>query len=171
MWRSDKIRLKWADKGAHGHSDGIVMNEMGNGQYAMKRRQRGFTLVELLVGLVILGLLAAIAAPQVAKYMSGARADTAAINVDRLAGILDLYMLDVGRYPSTEEGLIALLEKPQGSERWNGPYAKPSTTLDDPWGNAYQYRSPGEHGEYDLFSFGSDGQEGGEGNAQDLTNW
>ncbi len=135
------------------------------------RRQRGFTLIELLVVLVILGLLATFAAPQVIKYLGGAKIDTAKIQIERLSGVLDLYALQVGGYPSTNEGLSALVERPAGSEKWKGPYLRNASSLTDPWGNPYGYRFPGDNGQYDLFSLGADGQEGGEDDNKDLTNW
>lgn len=136
-----------------------------------RRRSRGFTLVELLVVLVILGLLAVIAVPQVAKLLGGAERKTAAIQIDQLSSILDIYRLDVGRYPSNEDGLNALVERPAGVERWNGPYLRKAESLIDPWGNPYVYRYPGEHGEFDIYSLGSDGREGGEDNNADITSW
>lgn len=136
-----------------------------------RRKQDGFTLVELLVVLVILGLIAAFAAPQVLKYVGGAKSDSAKIQIERLSGVLDLYRLEVGRYPSQEEGLEALMEKPSDAETWNGPYLKKADALTDPWGRPYGYRVPGEHGDFDLFSLGADGQDGGEGENKDLTNW
>ncbi len=136
-----------------------------------RRGQEGFTLVELLVVLVILGLIAAFAAPQVIKYLGSAKTDAAAIEISRLSGILDLYRLEVGRYPTSEEGLEALLEQPAGVERWNGPYIKKAESLVDPWGNPYQYVSPGEHGDFDLFTSGADGEPGGEGEDRDITSW
>jgi general secretion pathway protein G len=120
---------------------------------------------------VILGLLAVIAVPQVAKLLGGAERKTAAIQIDQLSGILDIYRLEVGRYPSTEDGLNALVERPAGVERWNGPYLRKAQSLIDPWGNPYVYRYPGEYGEIDLYSLGSDGREGGEGNDADITSW
>ena len=136
-----------------------------------RRRQRGFTLVELLVVLVILGLVAAFAAPRVLKYLGGAKTDSARIQIERLSGVLDLYRLEVGSYPSEEAGLNALMERPADAETWNGPYLKKADSLKDPWGRPYLYRVPGENGEYDLYSLGSDGEEGGEGEKQDLTSW
>jgi general secretion pathway protein G len=133
--------------------------------------QSGFTLIELLVVLVILGLLAAFAAPQVLNYLSRAKADVAKAQVQNIASILDLYRLEVGRYPSEEEGLDALLEPPPDAPRWNGPYVKKRDALIDPWGQMYIYQYPGEHGAYDLYSFGADQSEGGEGEDQDVTSW
>ena len=141
------------------------------GSVRISRAAAGFTLVELLVVLVILGLIAAFAAPQVIKYLGSAKTDAAAIQIERLSGVLDLYRLEVGRYPSTEEGLEALVERPIDAEAWNGPYLKKADALTDPWGRPYVYRQPGEHGEFDLFTLGADGSEGGEGEDQDLTSW
>lgn len=131
----------------------------------------GFTLIELLVVLVILGLLAAFVAPQVFSYLAQAKTDAANAQVQNIASILDLYRLQVGRYPSEDEGLDALLEAPPDAERWNGPYVKREDALIDPWGNQYVYEFPGEHGDYDLYSLGADGTEGGEDEDQDVTSW
>jgi general secretion pathway protein G len=136
-----------------------------------RRRQAGFTLIELLVVLVILGLLSAFVAPQVLKYLDTAKTDAANAQIQNIGAILDLYRLDVGRYPSEEEGLEALLEAPPDARRWNGPYVKRRDALMDPWGNLYEYRNPGEHGAYDLFSLGADQNEGGEGADQDIVSW
>lgn len=131
----------------------------------------GFTLIELLVVLIILGLIAALAAPQVFKYLGGARSDSARIQIQSLMSALDLYRLDTGRYPTQEEGLIALVERPAGAEHWNGPYVRRRDTLNDPWRRPYRYRVPGQHGEVDVFSLGSDDAPGGTGESQDVTSW
>ena len=135
------------------------------------RADAGFTLIELLVVLVILGLLAAFAAPQVLNYLGRAKTDAARAQVQNIASILDLYRLEVGSYPSQQDGLDALLEEPADAPRWNGPYVKRRDALTDPWGRIYVYRFPGEHGAYDLYSLGADGGEGGEGEDQDVTSW
>jgi general secretion pathway protein G len=132
---------------------------------------RGFTLLELLVVLAILGLLAVIAVPQVLKYLSGAKTDAAGIQIQQVGATLDLYRLDVGRYPTEEQGLEALLEAPGDAETWNGPYVRKRDMLIDPWGNMFVYQFPGEHGEYDLYTLGADEAEGGEGEDQDVVSW
>ena len=133
--------------------------------------EQGITLVELLVVLIILGLIAAFVSPQIIKYLGGAKTDAAGIQIERLSGVLDLYRLEVGRYPDEIDGLQALIERPATAEHWNGPYLKKRESLIDPWGNPYIYRYPGEHGEFDLYSLGADGSEGGEDADQDLTSW
>jgi general secretion pathway protein G len=136
------------------------------------RSESGFTLVELLVVLAILGLLAAIAAPQVMRQLGGAKSEAAQIQLQKLGGVLDLYRLEVGAYPSTSDGLTALVDRPAAAApSWNGPYLKNRDSLTDPWGRTYQYRAPGEHGEYDLWSFGADGKPGGEGENRDVASW
>ena len=135
------------------------------------RRTRGFTLIELLVVLAILGLIAVIAVPQVLNYLGRAKTDTARIEIENIGAALDLYRLDVGRYPSEDEGLEALVRRPADVENWNGRYVKKSDSLLDPWGNTYLYRYPGEHWDYDLYSLGADAAEGGEGENQDVVSW
>ncbi len=132
---------------------------------------RGFSLIELLVVLAILGLLAGLVGPQVMKFLSGSKTKTTKLQIEDLGGALDLYRLEVGRYPNSNEGLEALVEKPAGAANWNGPYLKKKQLPKDPWGNDYQYRFPGEHGEYDIFSLGADNASGGEGESQDVVSW
>jgi general secretion pathway protein G len=131
----------------------------------------GFTLIELLVVLVILGLLAGLVAPQVMKYLGGAKTDSTRLQIQDLAATLDLYRLEVGRYPTTDEGLQALVEAPPGATNWNGPYLKKKQIPADAWGYDYHYRSPGEHGSFDIYSLGADNTEGGEGENQDVVSW
>lgn len=133
--------------------------------------ERGLTLIELLVVLLIIGLIAAFAVPKVMGYLGGARHDSAKIQISRLSGILDLYRLDVGHYPTSSEGLKALVEAPTDAERWNGPYLQKKDALTDPWGRPYEYRAPGEHGDFDLYSLGADGAEGGDGEDADVLSW
>ncbi|WP_448506861.1 type II secretion system major pseudopilin GspG [Immundisolibacter sp.] len=135
------------------------------------RKQRGFTLLELLVVLVILGLLAALAGPRVIKYIASSKSDTAKLQVEEFSSALDLYKLEVGRYPNSQEGLQALVEAPGGVSNWNGPYLKKKAVPKDPWGADYHFVSPGQHGPFDLYSYGADGHEGGEGEDRDITNW
>ena len=144
---------------------------MTNGKISPLYRENGFTLIELLVVLVILGLLAGLVGPQVLRYLGGAKSDTAKLQIEELGAGLDLYHLETGNYPTTEEGLDALVEQPVGASNWNGPYLKKKTIPKDPWGNDYHYRSPGENGMYDLYSLGQDNMEGGEGDAADVVSW
>ena len=105
------------------------------------------------------------------KYLGGAKSDTANIQISNIESILDLYRLETGRYPSQDEGLDALINRPSGVETWNGPYVKKEKMLNDPWGQPYKYRIPGEHGDFDLYSYGADNVEGGEGENRDAVNW
>ena len=134
------------------------------------RRARGFTLLELLVVMVIIGLLAAYVAPRYFSQVGKSEVRSAQAQIASLRSALDTYRLDVGSYPSTEQGLAALTTKPASASKWNGPYLQRAVPA-DPWGKPYQYRSPGEHGEYDLLSFGKDGQPGGSGEAADIKSW
>lgn len=136
-----------------------------------RRAQRGFTLLELLVVLVILGLLAAVAGPQVMKHVGGAKSSTAKLQIDEFGAALDMYKLEVGRYPNSQEGLQALSEAPAGATNWNGPYLKKKAVPKDPWGNDYHFVSPGQHGAFDIFSYGADNREGGEGDDKDVVSW
>ena len=136
-----------------------------------RRRIRGVTLMELLVVLAILALIATVAVPMYLNYLTKSQIRTAAIQVDRLGAILDAYLLDVGRYPTQEEGLESLVSAPPGVDRWAGPYLKNKEALTDPWGNPYVYRAPGRHGKYDLYSLGADGADGGDEENADITSW
>ncbi|MBO6562076.1 MAG: type II secretion system major pseudopilin GspG [Nisaea sp.] len=134
-----------------------------------RRGEEGFTLLELLVVLVILGLLAALVGPRVMGVLGKAKGDVAAAQMDNLGTALDLLHLDAGRYPNTEEGLRALVAKPSGMERWNGPYLQSETVPLDPWSRPYLYRQPGENkAPYRLSTLGADGAPGGEGEDSDL---
>lgn len=133
--------------------------------------ERGFTLLELLVVLAILGLLAAIVGPQVIKYLGSSKTQAAQVQVKNVAASLQLFRLDAGRYPGNEEGLKALVKAPSSVPMWNGPYLPDESAITDPWGKPYQMKVPGDHGEVDVFSLGSDGQVGGTGEARDVGNW
>lgn len=137
---------------------------------ASLRRSGGFTLLELLVVLVILGLLAGIVAPKYFAQVGKSEVKTARAQIEGLEKALDQYRIDTGHYPSSEQGLAALNTKPADEARWDGPYLKKALP-NDPWGKPYQYRMPGEHSEVDIFSFGSDGQPGGSGDGADVQNW
>jgi general secretion pathway protein G len=132
--------------------------------------QAGFTLIELLVVLVILGLLAAVATPQVLRYLGSSRTDTARIEIRNISTALDLFLVDVGRYPTQQEGLGVLVENPGNVPGWRGPYLRAQSVPLDPWGRPYLYRAPGRRGPYDLFTLGADNAPGGEGENQDVAN-
>lgn len=137
----------------------------------IKRRQTGFTLLELLVVLGIIAMLAGLVGPQVMKHMGESKVKAAKVQIEDLAQTLDMYKLDVGSYPTSEQGLNALIENPGDIQRWNGPYLRKSKVPLDPWNQEYHYTSPGEHGKFDLTSLGADGKQGGEGEDQDLNSW
>jgi general secretion pathway protein G len=124
-------------------------------------RRAGFTLVEMLVVLAIIGMIVGLVGPRVLSYLSESKVKTAQIQMENLASALDLYYLDTGRYPSTEEGLAALVKRPTSAAAWNGPYLKTSGVPKDPWGHEYLYRAPGQNAPYDVGSLGPEGREGG----------
>ncbi|MBQ7207978.1 MAG: type II secretion system major pseudopilin GspG [Lentisphaeria bacterium] len=130
----------------------------------------GFTLIEIVVVIVILVTLASIATPLYLNYVKRANVGAAKTQMKLLEDALTGYRLDVGSYPDGNSGLQALVENVDNNEKWNGPYIKPAVPK-DPWGNAYVYTSPGEHGDYDLTCYGADGQPGGEGDNADINNW
>ena len=131
----------------------------------------GFTLIELLVSLTILALLASVVGPGVIKWVGGSKSKTARVQIESIASALDNYHLEIGRYPSQEQGLYALVEAPSGVVGWDGPYLAKKKLPDDPWGAPYIYRYPGENGTYDLLSYGADGQPGGENDDADILGW
>ena len=151
----------------------IPINPPANAPVGMPDRhhEAGFTLLELLVVLAILGLLAAIVAPQVLRYLGTSRTQTAKVQIANIDAALDHFKLDVGRYPTPEEGLAGLVKASPGALNWNGPYLSKEAALTDPWGQRYLYAEPGKHGDVDVYSLGSDRAEGGSGEAKDVGNW
>ena len=132
---------------------------------------RGMTLIEILVVLTLIGIVMGIVGGNYLGQGEKAKAKAAKIEIEQIGQTLDLFRLEVGRYPTTQEGLQALITAPSGVPNWNGPYWKKSTLPKDPWTNEYKYASPGQHGGYDLWSYGADGKEGGEGINKDITSW
>jgi general secretion pathway protein G len=135
-----------------------------------RRGQRGFTLVEMLVVIAIIALVVGLVGPRVLNYLTESKIKAAKIQIESFGSALDLYYLDVGRYPTSAEGLAGLVQRSGTTALWNGPYLRGGAVPADPWGRPYVYRSPGQQGPYDLISFGADGQEGGTGAAADITN-
>ena len=138
------------------------------GAYA---RTRGMTLIEILVVLVLIGVVMGIVGGNFIQRGEKAKRDAARIEIGQIGQTLDLFKLEVGRYPTSQEGLQALIAQPSGVNNWNGPYWKKSTVPKDPWGNDYLYAFPGQHGAYDIVSYGADGKEGGDGADKDITSW
>jgi general secretion pathway protein G len=132
--------------------------------------EAGFTLVELLVVLTIISLILGLVGPRVLGYLGESRVKAAKLQIENFGSALDLFTIDAGRYPTTSEGLEALVQRPPTVQAWNGPYLKGGKVPLDPWGNPYQYRSPVERTQYEILSFGSDGREGGTGIAADISN-
>ncbi len=138
--------------------------------YTRKHSTKGFTLIELLIVMVILGLLAALVGPRFFGQEKKARQRTAKSQIALFEAALDTYRVDLGRYPTSEQGLEALRSQPEGLNKWDGPYLKKELPL-DPWGNPYVYESPSEHGDFAVMSYGADGSPGGEGDNQDVVSW
>ena len=133
-------------------------------------KNQGFTLLELLVVMVIIGLLAGYVGPKYFEQIGKSETKTTRAQIDSLGKALDQYRIDVGQYPTTEQGLIALNKNPSNVAKWSGPYLAKAIPSDS-WGVSYQYKSPGEHGEYDLYSLGKDGQQGGTKESEDVVSW
>lgn len=132
---------------------------------------KGFTLIELLVVLAIIGLLAGLVGPQVMKHLGGAKSKTAKSQIEDFSAAMEMYKLDVGTYPAGENGLQALVVAPDNAPGWNGPYLRKNVLPKDPWNQEYHYRFPGEHGDFDIYSYGADNAEGGEGDNKDMVSW
>jgi general secretion pathway protein G len=143
---------------------------ISNGRRAAQRAQAGFTLVEMLVVIAIIGLIMGLVGPRVLNYLGESKVKAAKLQIESFSSSLDLFYLDVGRYPTVSEGLAALAQRPGNTAIWNGPYLKTGAVPPDPWGHIYVYRAPAERGPYAIVSLGSDGQEGGAGTAADISN-
>lgn len=137
---------------------------------AARSSQAGFTLVEMLVVIAIIGLIMGLVGPRVLSYLGESKVKAAKLQIESFGSSLDLFYLDVGRYPTGNEGLTALAQRPDNTGIWNGPYLKTGAVPADPWGHAYIYRAPAQRGPYEIVSLGSDGQEGGTGTAADISN-
>ncbi len=138
------------------------------GRPRRRDREGGFTLVEMLVVITIIGLIMALVGPRVLGYLSESKVKAAKIQIESLSSALDLYFLDNGRYPSSSEGLPALVQRPANAASWNGPYLKTGSVPADPWGRPYIYRSPGTHAPYEIASYGPSGEPGGAGGANEI---
>lgn len=136
-----------------------------------RKNSSGFTLIELLIVMVIIGLLAALIVPKLIGRVGESQQTAAKAQIELLSTALEVYKLDTGKYPPQGEGLSALINKPDGVDNWKGPYLKKNIIPKDPWGAEYVYKYPGEHGDYDLFSYGADGSEGGSGDDADVVSW
>ncbi len=141
----------------------------GASSRSRRKREAGFTLVEMLVVITIIALIMSLVGPRVLNYLSESKVKAAKIQIQSFTSALDLMYLDTGRYPTSAEGLEALVKPANGMGGWNGPYLKGGAVPNDPWGKPYLYRSPAERSVYEIMSYGSDGQEGGTGTAADIT--
>jgi general secretion pathway protein G len=148
-----------------------LIRKLDISQLRARRGERGFTLLELLVVLAIMGMLAAIIAPRVIRYLSSSRTQTAKVQIHNIMASLELFRVDVGRFPTQQEGLQALVTAPPTAPNWNGPYLQNASGLKDPWDTPYIYQIPGQHGEVDVSSLGEDKAPGGTGEAQDVGSW
>ena len=148
---------------------GIFFAADGKRERRHRVGEAGFTLVEMLVVITIIGLIMGLIGPRVLNYLNESKVKAARIQLQSFSSALDLFYLDAGRYPSTSEGLAALVQRTSGVGSWNGPYLKGGNLPNDPWNHPYVYRSPGERGPYEIISYGSDGQEGGSGIAADIS--
>lgn len=148
--------------------DWVVTRRSALARRPRRGGQDGFTLVEMLVVITIIGLIMALVGPRVLNYLGESKVKTARIQIESFSSALDLFYLDNGRYPSSSEGLTALVRAPGNASSWNGPYIKTSTVPADPWGRPYAYRSPGEHSPYEIASYGPSGQPGGAGSAAEI---
>jgi len=134
------------------------------------KTEKGFTLIELLVVMIIIGLLGSLVGPKMFGSLGKSKTRTAKAQISLFETALDMYRLDIGKYPTTDMGLAALRTKPEANEKWDGPYLPKEIPM-DPWDNPYNYKSPSEHGDYEIISYGADGVEGGKGDNQDIVNW
>ncbi|HTC19433.1 MAG TPA: type II secretion system major pseudopilin GspG [bacterium] len=165
--RSSKLGVEDRSQGKDGN---VPKLRTSNSKLLTRFSEGGFTLIELLIVLVILSLLAALVGPALVERLKPAKRTVAQSQIEEFMAALDNFYVDSGRYPTNEEGLQALREKPPAAKSWKGPYLKKDVP-DDPWGYPYVYRSPGRNGGYEIVSYGADGKEGGEGENADVTSW